>query len=57
MDRETLRDLRLDRRLIRRRGWIASDELTQELEALPDASDKIARDEEAVEASGPPADD
>jgi hypothetical protein len=31
---------RLDRRLALRRGWIASDQLDKELNALPDVSDK-----------------
>ena len=33
--------LKLDRRLLRRRGWIDPAELERELEALPDVSDKI----------------
>jgi hypothetical protein len=36
-------DLRLDRRLIRRRGWIADEDLERELEALPDVADKGVR--------------
>jgi hypothetical protein len=32
--------LRLDRRLARRRGWIASDQLAKELKALPDVAEK-----------------
>ncbi len=51
MDRETISKLRVDRRLIQRRGWIAPEELEQALEALPDVSDKIApKDEEASES-------
>ena len=42
MDRESMRRLRLDRRLIRRRGWLSKGELERELAALPDASHKIA---------------
>jgi hypothetical protein len=34
--------LRLDRRLLRRRGWIPPEELEKEMEALPDAADKVA---------------
>jgi hypothetical protein len=40
MNRDTLKHMRLDRRLIGRRGWIAADELAVELERLPDVSDK-----------------
>ncbi len=40
MDRDATQRLRLDRRLIRRRGWISKDELGKELDALPDASAK-----------------
>ena len=42
MDRESMRRLRLDRRLIGRRGWISEEELERELSALPDVSHKIA---------------
>ena len=42
MDRESTRRLRLDRRLIRRRGWISEQELQRELAALPDVSHKMA---------------
>ncbi len=42
MDDESLKKLRLDKRLIGRRGWIANEELQSALEALPDSSDKIA---------------
>ena len=40
MDRDATQRLRLDRRLIRRRGWISKKELAKELDALPDASAK-----------------
>jgi hypothetical protein len=40
MDRDATQRLRLDRRLIRRRGWISKEELAKELEALPDVSTK-----------------
>lgn len=49
MDRETISKLRLDKRLIHRRGWISSEDLERELEALPDSSSKIA----PVEAQEP----
>ena len=42
MENESLEKLRLDKRLIGRRGWVAEDELKRALEALPDTSDKIA---------------
>ena len=42
MDRESMRRLRLDRRLIRRRGWLSEEDLERELTALPDVSHKIA---------------
>ena len=42
MDRESMRRLRLDRRLIRRRGWLSEEDLERELAALPDVSYKIA---------------
>jgi hypothetical protein len=41
MDRESMKRLRLDQRLIRRRGWISKQDLERELSALPDVSDKI----------------
>ena len=58
MDRESMKKLRLDRRLIRRRGWIRPNELEKELSRLPDVSDKVAPIEEdapgANEADAPP---
>jgi hypothetical protein len=52
-----LRKLRLDRRMLDRRGWIPQNELERELAALPDVSDKIAATEEAGEpAEGQAAD-
>jgi hypothetical protein len=55
MDRESMVRLRLDRRLIRRRGWIAPEELAKELEKLPDVSGKIAPQEPAAEGPARPA--
>ena len=40
MVHESIRNLRLDRRLLRRRSWISPEELEQELAQLPDASEK-----------------
>ena len=54
MVNESLRKLRLDRRLLGRRGWIDPEELDRELSALPDVSEKIAEAEE--EAAPPEAD-
>jgi hypothetical protein len=42
----SLRKLRLDRRLVDRRGWISREELERELASLPDVSDKVAPTEE-----------
>ena len=53
MDRESMKRLKLDRRLIGRRGWISRQDLERELSALPDASDKIQPDEiKDTEAGG-----
>ncbi|MGH0037631.1 MAG: hypothetical protein ACQGVK_21585 [Myxococcota bacterium] len=49
MEVESNKKLRLDRRLLRRRGWISPKELDAAFEALPDASDKVAPPEEATE--------
>jgi hypothetical protein len=38
---EHLKGLRLDRRALRRRSWISSEELEKELAALPDAASKV----------------
>lgn len=58
MNRDSLKHMRLDRRLIGRRGWIAADELAVELEKLPDVSDKMttlgeAGDQGEAERAGP----
>ena len=58
MDPEATKNLRLDRRLQNRRGWISPEELEQELAALPDVSDKIddsEDDESGAEAPTPEA--
>ena len=60
MDRDSIDRLKLDQRLIRRRGWIADDELQRALADLPDAADKIAPAEtpsEGSEAEATPASD
>lgn len=55
MDRQSMQKLHLDRRLIGRKGWIATAELAREIEALPDVSHKAktigeAEDEAAGES-------
>jgi hypothetical protein len=42
MNRRSLEQLRMDRRLAGRKGWISKAGLAGEAEALPDASGKIA---------------
>ncbi len=51
MDRENLERLRLDVRLIGRRGWILQKDLERDLAELPDVADKIAV-LDSVEPSG-----
>jgi hypothetical protein len=54
MDQKATQRFRLDRRLIRRRGWIGREELARALEALPDVSSKIAPQEDSEpEATAP----
>jgi hypothetical protein len=43
MVHDSMRNLRLDKRLLRRRGWVDPPELEKELEALPDAASKADR--------------
>ena len=53
MVHESMRNLELDKRLTGRRGWISPQDLEKALEALPDASEKVAPPEErAGEAPG-----
>jgi len=54
MDLESMNKLRLDRRLIRRRGWIDGKTLDEALTALPDASDKVAPSDEPSETGAQP---
>ncbi len=44
---EALRDLRTDRRMLDRRGWITRQDLATTLAELPDAADKVAPQEES----------
>jgi len=46
---DALRELRLDRRLMERRGWITRDELVRSLAALPDVATKAAPPDEPAE--------
>jgi len=57
-----IRDLRLDRRLQRRRGWISAQDMDEALESLPDVAAKgeLVTEEEGESApaesrSAPPA--
>lgn len=49
------RSLRLDKRLLRRRGWIDSSELERELGSLPDVASKIQPPEEPEPEAGAPS--
>lgn len=49
------RSLKFDRRLLRRRGWLDSEELEKELADLPDVSDKAQSPDEPNEPSPEPA--
>ena len=52
MDPKAMGNLRLDRRLLSRRGWIKTKELEKELDSLPDVSDKIDDSEEQESEAG-----
>lgn len=41
MDRESIEKLRFDKRLARRPRWVSEDDVSRELESLPDVGDKI----------------
>lgn len=43
MVHDSMKNLRFDKRLLRRRGWISGEELARELESLPDAEPKAER--------------
>ena len=57
MNRDALQKLRLDRRLVQRRGWMSEAELGRELAGLPDVAGKAmtlgqaADDREAAAAA------
>lgn len=54
MANDRIRNLKLDRRLLRRRGWIDAAELEKELADLPDVSDKALLPGEEEPAEEPP---
>jgi hypothetical protein len=54
MVHDSMRNLELDKRLARRRGWIEPERLRQALETLPDVSEKVARPEEGAETAASP---
>jgi hypothetical protein len=45
MDRRSVENMKLDRRLIGRRGWISEKDLQRELSQLPDVADKAVSDD------------
>jgi hypothetical protein len=49
MPHDSLRSHALDRRVIRRRGWITPAELERQLAGLPDLSDRVAEPEPEAE--------
>ena len=55
MDYDHTRKLKFDRRLLRRRGWVDSEELEKELADLPDVSHKAQPQDEDGEPSPEPA--
>lgn len=54
MDRNSLKQLRLDQRLTDRRAWISEKELAVELEKLPDVSDKMTTLGDAADRTDAP---
>ncbi len=51
MDLESMDQLKLDVRMLRRRGWIEEKELESALKSLPDVADKAAVSEVEPPAS------
>ena len=43
MVHDSMKNLRFDKRLLRRRGWISAEEFARELESLPDAEPRAER--------------
>ena len=56
MNRQSMEALKLDRRLVRRRGWITKEEFARALEALPDVAQKARtlEEEPVPDAEAPP---
>jgi hypothetical protein len=52
MNRDSTQNLKTDRRLIHRRGWISKTEYQKHLDALPDVSDKIAPPDDSEDEAG-----
>lgn len=52
MNRESLTKLQLDRRLVRRKGWISKKELDAAEKALPDVGSKATTLGEVIDESG-----
>ena len=52
---DALRKLRLDRRLMERRGWIAKTELERALAELPDVEEKAAPPDAPAEPASTPS--
>ena len=57
MNRDSMKALRLDRRLLNRRGWITQADLDKQLSALPDVADKVQVVEATPESPAPDASD
>ena len=57
MDRNSLKQLRLDQRLTDRHAWISKKELAVELEKLPDVSGKMTTLGEAADRAAAPTGD
>jgi len=49
---DSMKTLRLDKRLIHRRGWIDPEQLERELAALPDVAAKVRPPEEEGAGAG-----
>ncbi len=56
MVHRSMENLKLDKRLAGRRGWIEPEELERQRESLPDVEDKAERVAVAGEAAGPSGD-
>lgn len=52
MDKKSIDDIRFDRRMLRRRNWVKEEDLSRELDSLPDVSDKVERSEESESGDG-----